>query len=624
MCGIAGFMGRGTKSDLSAMVSAIVHRGPDDHGALLIDRVGLGHARLSIIDTSSAGHQPMTNKGKSVYVVFNGEIYNFQKLRMVCEKSGYMFSTRTDTEVILALYEIYGTSAFEKLEGMFAVALYDRRGEKLIFVRDRFGKKPLYIMEKGDTIIFGSELHAITRHPLFIKELNPESVRSYFFSEYIPTPLSIYKGVKKMKPATYVVYEKGTCTEHVFWSPSFEKQNISRTRVYDAVDALIGSSVKDRLVSDVPLGILLSGGLDSSTIAYYAQKENIARIKTFSIGFSEKTFDESHYARLVARRLGTEHHEKIISATDIVDNVRGILEHMDEPLADDSYIPTYIVSQFAKEHVTVVLGGDGGDEIFMGYPTFQAQKMAEYYRFIPKSVQRHIVTPFVDMLPISHAYLHINEKMRKFAHGFSNNPVHMHAQWLASFSPNEMNNLFNDDFLERIKQKDIFTPWDQWTEEDISADVYDRVLYSYLRGYLMDDVLVKVDRVSMAHALEVRAPLLDHRLVEYLYQIPHNWKMRGFTTKYLLKHIMRDRLPRDVVYRTKQGFALPVSSWLRDELRPLVEEVLSSHNIRACGIHNEKYIHQIVTEHIAGRKNNKQKLWSLLVFYIWYAKHFNV
>lgn len=621
MCGIAGFAGQGNREILERMVAAVGHRGPDGRGFFLSrDGVGLGHARLAIIDLSPSGEQPMASADGSVQVILNGEIYNFRELRRELEQKGAAFRSQSDTEVITHLYAALGEEVFSCLNGMFAVALYDSKRRRLILARDRLGKKPLYWADLGGALIFGSEIKALMAHPSFRSELDLESVNAYLLHEHVPTPRTIFKGVRKLEPASYLVWENGACRVEKFWQPRFRTKDVGEPEALERLNDLLAQSVRDRLVADVPLGILLSGGLDSSTIAYYAQQASGGRIKSFSIGFAEASFDESAYASAVAKHLGTDHHHVVFTARDALRLIPDVAEFTDEPLADASIIPTYLLSRFARQSVTVALGGDGGDELFAGYPTFLAERFAPLFRLVPALIRRHIIAPLADVLPASGANFSLGFRLRKFIAGFEGDDRYRHLRWLGSFDRAARSELFRPEVWRGLDTANEFAAADRWLAEAAAADSENRLLYLYLRTYLMDEVLVKVDRASMRHALEVRAPFLDHRVVDFMLSLPYRLKCRGFSTKYLLKRLMADRLPAEVVRRPKKGFGIPLARWLRRELRPFCEHTLSETSTKRIGLFNYGCIRALKEDHFAGRRDNRKPLWTLISFYLWHER----
>ena len=614
VCGIAGYVGQGDQETLRRMIAAIKYRGPDDRGVFVRGDTGLAHARLSIIDLSEQGHQPMFSEDKTVAIVFNGEIYNFQELKKDLLKLGkYNFRSKTDTEVIIYLYQEYGERCFEKLNGMFAIAIYDARYNKLVLARDRMGKKPLYWGIFNSTFIFGSELKALMQHPEFRKELNLESLNKYLQYEYVPTPNSIFKNIYKLEPASYLVYENNKIRKEKFWEMSF-KSRMNDSRLLSSLDTMLEKSVKARLSSDVPLGIFLSGGLDSSTIAYYAQKNSNSKIKTFFIGFEEKSFDESDYANKVSQFLGTEHYSQILTQKDSLGIMPYTLENIDEPLADASIIPTYLLAKFTREKVTVALSGDGGDELFAGYPTFQADVLADIYRKVPEFIRKNLLEKFIQDLPISDKNFSLDFKLKKFIEGATLARPHRHQVWLGSFNREERRKLFKREVWQDLERKNEFEETDRYLSEIPS------ILYLYLRTYLMDNILVKADRASMLNSLEVRSPLLDYQVVDFVNSLPYDFKIRGWTGKYILKKLMADKLPKDIVSRPKKGFGIPLSYWLRHDLKSFCNEVLSEQNIGNVGLFNFEYVSKLKQEHFSLKRNNRKLLWTLMIFQIWHNK----
>lgn len=615
MCGITGFVGKGDERDLKAMLATLAHRGPDDEGTYFEHNVGLGHARLSIIDLSPSGHQPMWNSSRTIAIIFNGEIYNYRELKK--ELGVYPFQSTSDTEVIIALYEKYGEACFAKLSGMFAIALYDAHRKKLVLARDRMGKKPLYwLHEKNTVFMFASEPKALLAHRGVKKEIDPSALNAYFALDYVPTPASIYRGISKLEPGTFLVYEEGQIRKEKFWNPEFKESPISFREALVGLDRHLSEATQKRLVADVPVGIFLSGGLDSSTIAYYAAKAKGETIHTFSIGFDEASFDESQYAKEVASFLNTKHHHKVLSGKDSIDILPKILSMLDEPLADVSIIPTYLLSRFTKEHVTVALGGDGGDELFAGYPTFQAERMMNTYRTFPKGIREGISRFALEHLPASSANMSLEFKLRQFMGGAEeNNIVRRHMRWLGTWNEEERAQLFSREVWNVVQKENPYESAERYGSEFVAEDERNRLLYAYQRTYMMDQVMVKVDRASMYASLETRAPFLDYELVEFANRLPYQYKLRGLTTKYLLKKLMETKLPRHIVHRKKKGFGVPVGAWLRGPLRPWGEELIGS--VGNDDIVNKKYIQELWQEHQSGKRDHRKKLWNILVFLEW-------
>lgn len=621
MCGIAGYFGKGNREILQKMTRELIHRGPDDEGLFVDEKAGLGHRRLSIIDLSVAGHQPMSNEDGSVWLVFNGEIYNFKELKK--ELTGkHDFQSDTDTEVIIHLYEEMGAGVFNRLNGMFSIAIYDKKEGKVVLARDRMGKKPLYWGIFDETLIFGSELKSLIQHSSFVKELDLASLNKYFQYEYVPTPHSIFKNVFKLEPGHYIEYNGKDLVKNKYWDIKFNLENPSENDAIKNIDGIIEGAVKERMISDVPLGIFLSGGIDSSIIAYYAQKNSTSKIKTFSIGFKESSFDESFYARRVAKYLGTEHSEEILDSRDSLELIPQIAELLDEPMADSSIIPTYLLSKFTAKNVTVALGGDGGDELFCGYDTFVAHRIADFYEKVPSLIREKVFSKIVNSLPTSFNNISLDFKLKKFFSGFLEDKMYRNQVWLGSFDRNERAELFTNEKWEEIKNCNEFEDIDNYLNTFDGDDENNQLIYLYLRMYMMDQVLVKVDRASMYNSLEVRTPLLDYRLVDYVNSLPYHMKIRGLTTKYILKKTMEGKLPNEIIYRKKKGFGVPVAEWLLKELKPMVLELLCEEKIRKQGLFNYQYINKILQEHFSRKKDNRKRIWALIVFQFWYEKWF--
>ncbi|MFA6308029.1 MAG: asparagine synthase (glutamine-hydrolyzing) [Patescibacteria group bacterium] len=621
MCGITGYLGKGNQDILEKMTNSLYHRGPDDKGFLLEENLGMGHRRLSIIDLSDSGRQPMTNEDGSIIIVLNGEIYNYQELKEQL-KNQHKFKSQTDTEVIIHLYEEIGTEVFSKLNGMFAIALYDKKRKKIILSRDRFGKKPLYWGIFNETFLFSSELKSFLNHPSFKKELNIEALNKYLQYEYVPTPHAIFKGVYKLEPGYYLEYDSKNIKKEKFWDIHFEKSDLTFNESLEKLDYEMNRATKIRMMSDVPLGVFLSGGIDSSIIAYYAQKNSQQKIKTFSIGFKEKSFDESNYARQVARYLGTEHHEQILSAKDSLDFIPKIADLLDEPMSDSSIVPTYLLSKFTKEHVTVALGGDGGDELLLGYDTFVAQRYADIYDKVPFFI-RQLITKTVTSLPTSFSNMSLDFKIKKFTKDFEDNKNYRHQRWLGSFDKQSRSNLFTNNIWQDLKNKNEFNDVDNYLDSISKLDKYQKLIYLYLRTYMLDDILVKVDRASMFNALEVRAPFLDYQVADLINSMPINFKLKGTKTKYILKKLMDGKLPQNIIYRKKKGFGMPIADWLNNDLKSLAQELLNSERIKREGLFDYKYVERLLEGHFDHKQDNRKLIWTLMVFEMWREKWFN-
>jgi asparagine synthase (glutamine-hydrolysing) len=633
MCGIIGFLtsktvGIPNYEVLRKMRESLVHRGPDDQGEYIrsLDKEGpfvfLGHRRLSIIDLAG-GHQPLSNEDETVWVIFNGEIYNFRELREELKGRGHQFHTRSDTEVIAHAYEEYGENCFKHFNGMFAIGIWDEFGKRLILSRDRLGKKPLYYSFVNETFLFTSELKALLSYPGFSRKVDSLSLAKYLFFEYIPSPHTIFKDAKKLPPASYLIWQKNMIETKEYWSPfGLERieKNLSEVEAEARILELLRQSVKRRLISDVPLGVFLSGGIDSSAITALAQIESSGKIKTFSIGFEDPSFDESKYASLASKYLRTEHHEQRMTPADLLRIVPNLPDILDEPMADASILPTYLLSQFTRKHVTVALGGDGGDELFAGYPTYLAHRFAwQYERFFGNL--HPIITFLGNLLPVSDDNISFDFKVKKFLSGIGYPDGIRNAVWLGSFS-------FPD--LKKVLSPDINGQYDRTLlVEDISLyeegfplkDQGTLLQFLDLKLYLQESILVKVDRASMACSLEVRAPFLDYELVEFVMGLPSHFKLKRFTSKYILKKAMKNYLPSEVIRRKKKGFGVPIAKWVKGPLKELFGDLLSHDRIKKEGFLNPSYVTSLFQDHLANKRDNRKQLWTLLVWELWVNRY---
>ncbi len=626
MCGITGwaefdpraFPADGARELLHAMCERMVHRGPDSEGLLVTGGVALGMRRLAIIDLIT-GEQPAFNEDKSVAVVLNGEIYDYRELRAQLEERGHSFASASDTEVLPHLYEEYGKQMVEHLNGMFAFALWDARKRRLFIARDRFGEKPLYWGVFDKTLLFASEPKVLLAHPSVHASLNLQALRQYLSYDYIPAPLTIYEGVNKLPAAHTLTLENGRVQVERYWSLSYQTKQPVPTEQEAAAELLrlMADSVRLRLVSDVPLGILLSGGLDSSTVAALAVQASPEPVKTFSISFAESSFDESSYARGVAKFLGTDHHEERLSANLAANLVGEIGAWMDEPFSDPSLVPTYLLSRFTRKHVTVALGGDGGDELFAGYPMYRGHYWAEIYQRVPGFVRRGLVEPAVRLLPKKTKNLSFDYKATRFVMGSKYDAVARHHVWFGAFTPEDQESLLTNEVL-RATDGDIYAAARQMRDECDATDLVESMQNLDTRLYLAEDILTKVDRASMAVSLEVRAPFLDTRVAEFAASLPSSYKLRGSTTKYILKRAVADLVPRFVIRRPKKGFGVPVAEWLKGKLRPLARDLLSPERVRRAGVFNPDYVARLQDEHERGVANHRKLLWTLLMFELWH------
>ncbi len=612
MCGIAGVCefdpaARADGHVLARMASVIAHRGPDDEGIRTWGPVGLAHRRLAIIDLTS-GHQPMLNASGSIGVVFNGEIYNFQDLRRALAQRGRVFRTTSDTEVVLAAYEAWGDEAVARLDGMFALAIWDDSDRRLLLARDRLGKKPLFYYHDGRRLIFASELKSVLCHPGVQRELSVTALDAYLSHTYIPAPDSIFTGVKKLEPGHLLTVENGRVTERRYWALAFrDAPPPSEADCLDTIDRLVQRAVRGRLLSDVPVGAFLSGGLDSSLVVGMMARFSERPVKTFTIGFDERGFSELDDARVVARHFGTEHHELIVEPS-AVDLLADMVWHFDEPFADASAIPTYYVCKMAAEKVKVVLSGDGGDEVFAGYTRYVAARARRVDGVVPGWVRRAVLQPLVRRLPIEWPG---RNRLYGLAHGRPER-----GGYGLGVYPYVKDALVGADFRATVARSGDAA--DALWEEAATLPMLSRLQWVDTMSYLPNDILVKLDRMSMAHSLEVRSPLLDHHLVEYMASLPPELKVRGGMGKYLLRRYASRWLPRSVLEKKKQGFAVPAARWFRKELAPFAREVLLDPQTLSRGYVRPSEVRRMLRSHQEGRRDYSVWIWLLLVLEFWH------
>lgn len=632
MCGIAGLIDPAMPTDevrcvLERMTAAIVHRGPDDHGFFAAPGVGLGMRRLSIIDIAG-GHQPISNEDGRVQVVFNGEIYNYLPLRTELDARGHALCTRSDTEVIAHLYEEMGSECLTKLRGMFGIAVWDQQARRLLLARDRLGKKPLFYAHLGDRLLFGSEIKSILAADPSLAEVNEEAIISYFQLGYVPEPDTMFRRIRKLPAGHYLTYEDGKIAIAPYWQIQFGESNgaaRSHREWVEELDALLEEAVRIRLMSEVPLGVFLSGGIDSSTIVAYAHKAGLRPLKTFTIGFDRPEWDESADAQRVADHFQTEHHVLSVREQDLrkglSDTLLTLVRHFDEPFGDPSALPTYYVSKLAREHVTVILSGDGGDELFAGYTTYQGIKFAEHYQHLPAWLGRHLLPTVAQRaapwLPARQRYsaLRVAKVLRDSSLPFEE--VIFNKSLIC-----------RNDFLQRLFTDAMVRRHPQMGQPSYAQDItamldselpaLSKMSYVGMRRFLLDDILVKVDRMSMAHSLEVRSPLLDHHLVEFATRLPPSEKLRGWQTKAILRDTVGRYLPAPTMRKQKQGFRVPLRDWFRTDLSEMVGDYLDASNRRLpSDIFNHGAIKTLLKEHRSGESDHSRKIWLLLNYAAW-------
>ena len=625
MCGISGVVGslRTDRAVLQHMNDALRHRGPDGEGMFWPEsgQVGLAMRRLAIIDLNT-GDQPIFNEDRSVCVIFNGEIYNFLELREELQARGHRLTTQSDTEVVVHAYEEYGVACIERLWGMFALALWDSRRNQLLLARDRLGKKPIvyHVNPTGGGLAFASELHALLAHPSVPREVDPRAIDDYLTYLYVPSPTSAFRDVKKLPPGHRLVWRDGHVTVEPYWNVRFsEKQRISEQDATEQFGSLLRDAVRRRLIADVPLGAFLSGGMDSSSVVAEMAELSSSPVKTFSIGFGERDFDELGYARQVAQRFGTEHHEMVVEP-HALDVLPSLVRHYGEPYGDSSAIPTYYVAQMTRQHVTVALNGDGGDELLAGYERHWAARIAARYDTIPRFVRHGLIRPLIPLLPEPRRRRAFLRRAKRFMAAAHLPVFDRYLHWVGAYTPAQKLSLYAPEFSESLVGNDA----GRWLRAALAAephlDPVDAVQRADTLLYLPEDLLAKVDIASMANSLEARSPLLDHRLVEFCAALPSSFKLRGRTSKWLLRQLMQDRLPPAILTRPKMGFGVPVGEWLRTELRPLLEDTVLSSRASNRGYFNPAAVRAITDDHLTHRADRTPHLWALLMLELWFRE----
>ena len=637
MCGIAGIC-QVDASPLTpeagqwvkAMTDRMSHRGPDGEGQWSSGPVCLGHRRLSIIDLSGGG-QPMHSADGQMTVTFNGEIYNYAELKEQLIALGGQFQTSSDTEVILEGYRIWGPDCLARFDGMFAFALWDNQQRRLFCARDRFGKKPFFYTVQHGRLYFASELTGIEQLRHLSLTMNPQAVMRYLAYEYVPTPHSVYTEVQSLPPSHMLLLQDGNLSISRYWDMpmSDESDRRSDNELCEELRFLLSRAVRRRMVSDVPLGVFLSGGIDSSIVAGLMARQSSTAIKTFSIGFSEASYDESRYARIVAKAFATDHHERVLSAEECVDTLPGIISRMDVPMADASVAPTWLLSGVTREKVTVALGGDGADELWAGYEHYIGFKVAQWYNAAPSALRKGIIEPLAQLLPSSAGYINPRLAVATFLRA-AHAPAWQRVQtMLTGFTPDMQESILDSAFKAQqpgfLAPEVLFAPtrehYDHWQPQNAATPLA-RAFHVYARQFMLDDILVKVDRCSMLHSLEVRAPFLDKDAAEFAARLPVSRKLHGFKRKWLLKKAFAELLPDEILYRNKRGFQIPVAEWLRGRMRPLMEDLLSESTLKAQGIFNHQAVRALMDEHVSGRADLRKPLWTLLVFQLWWrARH---
>jgi len=623
MCGITGIV----RTDeapidrhlLEQMNQAIRHRGPDEDGFYLHDGVGLAIRRLAIIDLKT-GQQPIHNRDRTRWLVFNGEIYNYRDLREKLEKLGHQFYTNSDTEAVIAAYDQYGTDCPKHLRGMFAFAIWDEREKSLFLARDRVGKKPLLYAQTPNQLLFASEFSALVLHPDVSRDVDYEAIHHYLSFICVPAPLTAYRSIRKLEPAHWLLWRNGEIKTERYWQLDFSnKVSLNETEAGERAIELLREAVRIRLMSEVPLGAFLSGGIDSSAVVALMAQESSERVKTFSIGFEEQDFSELHHARRVAEYVGADHHEFVVRP-DAMEVLPMLVEHYGEPFADSSAIPSYYVSRETRRYVTVALNGDGGDECFAGYERYAAMNLAQSYAALPGVLRDGVIGNAARALPAFQSRANPLSKAQRFVAAASLSPIERYLRWISAFDENAKLNLYSDSFRQetaRFSTAGIIAPW---FAKANGSGIVDAALLTDTMTYLPNDLLVKMDIASMSVSLEARSPFLDHVLMEFAASLPEKLKLRRLTTKYLLKQVLKKLVPAENLTRRKMGFGVPIGYWFRGVMQPFLRETLLSDKALARGLFQPEQVRRIVDEHVEQKADHSHRLWSLLMLELWFER----
>ena len=623
MCGIVGLVRNDGKPIdeglLARMNEAIRHRGPDEDGFYVNGSVGLAMRRLAIIDLKS-GQQPIHNRDRTAWIVFNGEIYNYLELREKLEKLGHTFYTNSDTEAIVHAYDQYGSDCPKHLRGMFAFAIWDERTQELFLARDRVGKKPLLYAEVNGQLVFGSEFSAILLHPDVSKEIRPEAIDCYLSFMCVPAPLTAYRAIKKLEPGHSLRWRKGELKTERYWQPDFSKKlDIGEEEAGERAIEILRDAVKVRLMSEVPLGAFLSGGIDSSAVVALMSQESSEKVKTFSIGFEEQDFSELQHAKRIAEHVGADHHEFIVRP-DAVEILPMLVEHYGEPYADSSAVPTYYVARETRRHVTVALNGDGGDESFAGYERYIAMGLTEKYRKVPAFFRESLIKEAVNRIPTSPIRKSTVNSAKRLLEVVSKPRVNRYMHWMSVFNEGLKEPLYSEAFREQTDRAFAASFLDTWFKKANGNGPVDTLLLTDLMTYLPNDLLVKVDIATMAVSLEARSPFLDHHVIEFAASLPERLKLRRLTTKYLLKKVLRRLLPAENLDRRKMGFGVPIGHWFRGKMQPFLREVVLSDKALRRGLFKPEMVKQLVEQHTRSERDYSHQLWTLLMLELWFLR----
>jgi asparagine synthase (glutamine-hydrolysing) len=604
------------------MARVLVHRGPDDEGYYIdpkSGRSGFAHRRLSIIDLAT-GQQPLSNEDGSVWVIFNGEIYNFQELRSQLEQKGHIFKTQSDTEVIVHQYEEDGPECLQKFRGMFAFAIWDEKKELLFLARDRLGQKPLFYLKEPGRFLFASEIKAILQLPQVPRKVKKEALHHYLTYQYVPHPMTMFEGVEKIPPAHYLILKGGQMEVKRYWQPDFSREeHLSENEWCERIVDTLTEATRLRLIADVPLGAYLSGGIDSSITVGLMTKLSSEAVRTFSIGFEERAYDELSYARIVARHFNTQHEEFVVRPR-CLEILSQLIWHYDEPFADSSAIPTYYVALMTSRRVKVALTGDAGDECFAGYPRYKAVNLASYFDRLPGVLRRIAGWRFWQSLPASVEQKSVRRRAKRLLSALNEPPEMRYLRWICIFDNAAKDALYTRDFAQEVTGLASSYFLQEAYEKSAGRDFISRTTFVDLLTYLPCDLLAKVDIASMAHSLEPRSPFLDHKVVELATSIPSRLKLKGWGGKYILKKAFKDLLPKEILARGKMGFGVPIAEWFRGELKDFVKEVLLSSRACARGYFREEAVRALIQQHIDGQFDHGYRLWALLNLELWHDR----
>lgn len=624
MCGIVGTIynnsSAASREIIERMNAAITHRGPDDDGFYFHENAALAMRRLSIIDLAH-GKQPIHNHDRTKWIVFNGEIYNYRQLREDLDRRGHKFYTNSDTEAIVHLYDEYGADCVQHLRGMFAFAIWDESEKSLFVARDRVGKKPLlYSHQPNGDLIFGSEFQALLAHPAISREVDSGAIDSYLSFLCVPAPQTAFKQIRKLEPAHWLRWKDGRIETKRYWQPDFSKKiKISERDAEEETLRILRESTKLRMISEVPLGAFLSGGVDSSTVVALMAQESDRPVKTFSIGFEEQDFSELKYAKRVAEHVGAEYHEFIVKP-DAMEVLPTLVEHYGEPYADSSAIPTYYVSKETRKYVTVALNGDGGDESFAGYERHAAMRIAETYHRLPKILRKALIEKPINLVPTSEIQKSRVRDVKRFLQAANLPRTERYFRWMSTFDRDSKKELYTESFSREIADNNPSEVLEKWFAKANGSGILDTTLLTDQMTYLPNDLLVKVDIASMANSLEARSPFLDHKLIEFAASLPENIKARKFETKSFLKRIAARFVPREVIYRRKMGFGVPIGKWFRTDMRDFVRQILLSEKSLTRGIVRREIIEKYVREHTSAERDHAFQLWTLLMLELWFER----